>query len=153
MKLRCEHRLCRSKLRNRPSPIIPTPIPRPRRDRRQQARQTAKPTAELAGTDRRRIACMLAGVAQTSTAPTRERLVGLHVKMLDPPPAPAHKKLLPVAAKVARLPHHVEHLRFVVDDDADRRLAREGAVQGGGSEPRARRSFRAQVLDPRSIIS
>jgi hypothetical protein len=52
--------------------------------------------------------------------------------MLDPPPAPAHKKLLPVAAKVARLPHHVERLRFAVDDDADRRLAREGREGRGG---------------------
>ena len=78
---------------------------------------------------------MLAPIAQTGTAPTRERLVGSHVKMLDPPPAPAHKKLLPVAAKVARLPHHVEHLRFIVDDNADRRLAREGREGRGGYPP------------------
>ena len=54
--------------------------------------------------------------------------------MLDPPPAPAHKKLLPVAAKVTRFPYHVEHLRLVVDDDADCRLAREGR-EGRGYPP------------------
>jgi hypothetical protein len=53
--------------------------------------------------------------------------------MLDLPRASrAQEKLLPVAAIVAGIGHDVECLGFAVDDDADRRLAREGRERQAG---------------------
>jgi hypothetical protein len=43
----------------------------------------------------------------------------------------AQKVSLSVAAKIARLPHHFEHLRSAVDDDAEL-FARVGRERRGG---------------------
>src|SRR5262249_46365335 len=98
--------------------IVTPPMPRTRRDRRQQARETAKLAAELASAQRCPIARVSNGVAQIQTfaAPdfTIEQ-VKVHAHRRTPARAEP-KSFLPVDA---RLPDDLKRLLLPVDDDAD----------------------------------
>jgi hypothetical protein len=97
-------------------------MPRTRRDRRQQARETAKLAAELASAQRCPIARVSARIAQparpkatTATAPdltVEDEEVQTRRGALGTNP----ESLLPVDA---RLPDDLKRLRDAVDDDAD----------------------------------
>ena len=75
---------------------------------------------------------MLAPVSQAGAPPTRQPLVS-QVEMLDLPRASrAQKEPLSITAVVARVAYHVDRLGPAVDEDGDRRLAREGREQQAG---------------------
>ena len=100
-------------------------MPRTRRDRRQQARETTEPTAKLTGPDRRRVARVLAGITQAEANPTPD-LATVHVQVPAQFPTPW---TLPVAllAADAVLPDDLRPLLPPVDDNNDL-LAREPAM-------------------------
>jgi len=102
-------------------------MPRPRRNWRQQARQTTEPAAELADTDRRRVARVLAGITQAEANPTPD-LATVHVQVPAQFPTPW---TLPVAllAADAVLPDDLKPLLPPVDDNNDLLArARDGAA-------------------------
>ena len=92
-------------------------MPRPRRNWRQQARQTTEPAAELAGTDRRRVARVLAGITQAEANPTPD-LAAVHVQMPARRPAPGAQPESLLAVD-ALLPNDLQFLRRAVDNDVD----------------------------------
>ena len=133
MQLRRNHSLCSHELADEPIILRRRHVlPWPRRQRRQQLLRRAELAADIAGAVQATAFRVLAPVSQAGTPPTRQPLVS-QVEMEDLPRARRAQEVpLPVATVVPKVAHNVDRLGLAVDEDGDRRLAREGAEGRGG---------------------
>jgi len=131
--LRRDHMLRHHELGNQPIIVRSRPhVARPWRQRRQQLLRRPELAAYIARTVQTTAFRVLAPVSQAGAPPTRQPLVS-QVEMLDLPRAlRAQEKPLPVTAIVARVAHNVDLLGLAVDEDGDRRPARESCDGRGG---------------------